>query len=72
MRKEKSVKSTINQIQVVKMALELMKIDYDNWNVCLKECPSIRGDRYNLSYYVKKITAQVGEVSEIRTETTSG
>lgn len=49
----------VSRGEIIKAALELMKIDYDNWNCCLENCPSIRGDRYKLKYYVRIIEEQL-------------
>ena len=43
------------ETEIVQMALKLMEIEYTNWNICLEHCPTVRSNRYELSYYIQKV-----------------
>ena len=59
----------MEKLEIVKQAIILMKIDYDNWNACLEHCPSIRDSRHNLGYYDEEIKREIYKLN--KTEATN-
>ena len=49
-------------IEILKLAVELMRIDHAHWEALKKESPLIRDDRHELPFYVNVIGEQLARI----------
>jgi len=53
------------EIEIVKMGLKLMEIEYNNFNACLEHCKLIRHDRQSLRHYTNKVKEEIYNLKKV-------